>query len=257
MPDLPLPILLYHDVSGTAHGTSPDVFREHMRLLTSRGIAGLGLERFESALVAGALPEEPSVLITFDDGLADFLDEALPILREFDLQATAFLITGAMGQPAGASAPYGATLNWDQARILRDSGRVSLQSHGHTHARWPMTAASNAILADELIESRRILARELELPIDQIRHLAWPWGRCNARFEAIAAEAGFTHQYLVQNGAVTHGNSKLRLPRLCCDGMPLHVFSRWIDILMNPLLSRIATQVSGLIRKRRHGLAYR
>jgi peptidoglycan/xylan/chitin deacetylase (PgdA/CDA1 family) len=256
MKKYPIPLLLYHEIGTSAGATPPSTFRAHMAYLHRKGIVALSLTDFEEALSGRYLPELPSVLITFDDGSRTCLTEALPILEEFDFRAIAFLITDRMrGGDSGLGA-YGNALTWDEARALQASGRFAIQSHSHTHSLWPFDEPGQALVRDELRKSREKLAAELHLSIDQFEHVAWPWGRCNQTFETIADEVGFRYQYLVQRGAVVHTNSKIRLPRLCCDGMSATSFSRWIDSLTATYSAKIANHVFGAARKWRHGLAY-
>jgi hypothetical protein len=184
------------------------------------------------------------------------LTEALPILSEYSFFATAFLISGRMKVAEGVLNPYGDALTWGEARVLRDSGHFSLQSHSHSHSRWPLDTNGQQQVAAELALSHQALVNELGSTQGHFHHLAWPWGRCNAAFEKTALDLGFTYQYLVQKGAVTHAGTKLRLPRLCCDGMPTVTFSRWIDLLTKPYPALAVNCVYGSIRQWRHGLAY-
>ena len=232
------------------------MFREHMRHLAARGICGIPLAEFESVMSAERFLHKPAVLITFDDGSRDCLTDALPVLTEFDHSATAFLITGRMQGSNDGLSPYGNALSWDEARTLQDSGRFALQSHSHSHSRWQFDDAGHMQLAEELRRSRATLASELGGGIDRFCHLAWPWGRCSLVSESTAMDLGYTYQYLVQKGAITHSGATLRLPRLCCDGMPTVNFVRWIDVLTNPFRTYAANRIFGSIRKWRHGLSY-
>jgi peptidoglycan/xylan/chitin deacetylase (PgdA/CDA1 family) len=256
MKSRPLPILLYHNIGTGESATPPNVFREHMQHLHKRAIAGISLTEFESVMTTGNFPDKPAVLITFDDGSRDCLTEALPVLTEFDFHATVFLITGRMQGSEGGLSPYGNALSWDEVRLLQDSGRIALQSHSHTHSRWQFDAAGYSQLSEELRQSRETLASELGGVGSRFCHLAWPWGNCSLMSEYIAKDLGYTYQYLVQKGALTHAGSTMRMPRLCCDGMQTATFVRWIDVLTSPFCAHAANRLYGAIRKWRHGLAY-
>ena len=90
-------ILLYHRV---AEGfpdpwslcVSPKHFREHMAVLAARDVRTL--DTLVDDLGHGRRLRAP--VVTFDDGYADFLAQALPMLREHDIPATLFVTTGAL-----------------------------------------------------------------------------------------------------------------------------------------------------------------
>ena len=87
-------VLTYHRVGANALGfkTVPrDSFRQQMQWVRQRcNVIG------PSELVAHsrrAGHDRPSVLVTFDDGYADFAEDAYPILKEFEIPAANFLST--------------------------------------------------------------------------------------------------------------------------------------------------------------------
>lgn len=252
MTNLAIPVLLYHRIGTGPNSTAPDVFREHMRILYSQGIKVLSLQQFERTLAGELIQDCPSVYITFDDGSRTGLTEALPVLSRFNFNATSFLITGRM---AGNSA-YSDALSWEEVRELQSSGRFSFQSHSHTHSRWERDEAGRVSVRNEFENSRLTLVKELGGSLADYRHLAWPWGRCFPEFEAIGLELGFSFQYLVQKGAVRRAGDRLRLPRLCCDGMSVTAFERWIGILTSKRWSGAVNTIYGSLRGFRHGLAY-
>lgn len=74
---------------------SPHHFDEHLAVLRQWGPV-LPLAEMVRALRAGTLPPRATVL-TFDDGYADNLHAALPLLERNGLPATFFLTTGTLG----------------------------------------------------------------------------------------------------------------------------------------------------------------
>ena len=93
-------ILLYHRVTRLANdrwsiAVTPAHFAEHMDVLRRRATV-LPL----SVLDAPARPNARAakVVVTFDDGYADNLHEALPVLQRFDIPATVFVSTDAVVQ---------------------------------------------------------------------------------------------------------------------------------------------------------------
>jgi peptidoglycan/xylan/chitin deacetylase (PgdA/CDA1 family) len=95
--DSPLIILIYHRVADLRSdpemlAVSPVNFRRQMEFLKRR----FPILRFEEDWTGH---KEPAVVVTFDDGYADNLHEALPILEEVGVPATFFISTGNIGTP--------------------------------------------------------------------------------------------------------------------------------------------------------------
>src|SRR6266480_6947225 len=94
------PILTYHslDDSGSVTSVPPRFFREHMNSLAQRGFAGISLSELIDAWDGvGNLPPRP-VVLTFDDGFANLLEHAAPLLSELRFRATIFVVSGRCGQ---------------------------------------------------------------------------------------------------------------------------------------------------------------
>ncbi len=131
-------ILLYHRVAGAevdpwALAVSPRHFAEHMEVLARRG-RPLGLADLAAGVRDGTRPRRgrrPAVAVTFDDGYADNLFEALPVLERHEIPATVFLASGAIGRDR--------EFWWDElARLLLHPG--------------PLPAALRLAVAGETIE---------------------------------------------------------------------------------------------------------
>lgn len=91
-------VLCYHKVSNIRNdyntiNVTPDNFRCQMEYLKKRyriiPLSDIYKETFEDST--------PNFAITFDDGYSDVFYEALPILEEFNIPATAFITTGNVG----------------------------------------------------------------------------------------------------------------------------------------------------------------
>ena len=93
-------ILLYHRVTELVPdpqllAVRPRHFEEHLEILR-REFHPMGLGAFLHALIAGKVPNR-TVIVTMDDGYADILHEAKPLLERFDVPATVFVTAGYVG----------------------------------------------------------------------------------------------------------------------------------------------------------------
>jgi peptidoglycan/xylan/chitin deacetylase (PgdA/CDA1 family) len=91
-------VLCYHRVNDSGHpffgGVPTRLFREQMRVLRD-GFSVHSLHELVERAATGDVPPN-AVAITFDDGYRDNYTNAYPILREFSLPATIYLVTDAV-----------------------------------------------------------------------------------------------------------------------------------------------------------------
>ncbi len=71
-------------------------FAQHLEVLQTLGIK-TRLQSLVEALRTGAVWQSPAVVITFDDGYADNLYCAKPLLERYAMPATVFIVTGMLG----------------------------------------------------------------------------------------------------------------------------------------------------------------
>ena len=92
-------ILAYHGISlkdehewNNTQYMPPDVLRMRLEQLKKSRCNVLSLDEAIKRLYANDLPDR-AVAITFDDGTADFYQQAFPLLKEFDFPVTLYLTT--------------------------------------------------------------------------------------------------------------------------------------------------------------------
>lgn len=113
-------VLLYHRVADLRRdpqrlAVSPERFSRQLEVLVEHGTP-LTLEDMLRGAVAGTLPPR-AVAVTFDDGYADNLDTAAPLLVRYGVPATVFVATSTLG----ASREFW----WDELeRLLLSPGRL-------------------------------------------------------------------------------------------------------------------------------------
>ena len=165
-------ILIYHRVGGrtpVSVDLPTSLFDEQMAFLAER-CRVLSLTDAADLLEAGEQPGDgqPHVVVTFDDGTADFVDEALPVLERYGVPATYYLATDFIDRQL----PFpddGVALTWDAAKEIVGSGLVDIGSHTHTHALLDRITPSEA--AHELDRSIEIVETHLGVTP---AHFAYP-----------------------------------------------------------------------------------
>ncbi len=140
-PHLPALILMYHRVATVRPDpfglcVSPENFAEQMQVLREHAHP-ISLRGLTESLQSGRIPER-AVAVTFDDGYADNLLDAKPLLVQHDVPATMFITTGYLERPR--------EFWWDEVErhflepgILPD--RLSLSVCGQPHE-WNLANAA-------------------------------------------------------------------------------------------------------------------
>ena len=154
-------ILTYHSVdeTGSVISIGERSFRRHAAWLAEGHVRVVPLEEITS------VPRnEDAVAITFDDGLASFGRVAAPVLLEYGLPVTLFVVTDAVGSSnvwrgrQDPDTPVQPLLDWEQLGALQEAG-VALGAHTCTHPR--LTTLGGDALEREIVASKQRLAREL------------------------------------------------------------------------------------------------
>ena len=94
-------ILMYHRIAEEQFDpwnlcVTPNNFREQLEILGSAPLRVMHLRELAGAVASGRIPRR-SVVITFDDGYLDNLENGRPILERFGLPATVFIASGYIG----------------------------------------------------------------------------------------------------------------------------------------------------------------
>lgn len=192
-----VPILIYHEVVEHLPARDPfrncvsaKVFDAQLRWLRERGYRSTTVERVASAIAGGErLPARP-VVITFDDGYADNMRVAWPLLQRHGFGATVFVVTETIGGYNDFDRDHGMhrsrMLTAEEIRGLARAG-AEVGSHTSTHPAT-LTALGDAALRDELCGSRRLL----EAIVDRaVVTFSYPHSQVDDRVERAVGDAGY------------------------------------------------------------------
>lgn len=171
-----------------AYSLTVNQFREQMEYLSQNGYKTLHLDQLLN--IKAQVPQK-SLVITFDDGWADNYAHVFPLLKNYSLTATIFVISGFVGL-----AKY---MDWRQLREMSEAG-FSIQSHTVNHK--PLASLKNDQLMYELITSKKTIEDHVGTQVD---FLSLPHGVFNRRvleripdagYRAVCtSEPGFSHTY--------------------------------------------------------------
>ncbi len=216
-----LPILCYHNVATAPKDAAfrllyvdPDRFERQLWTLRRLGLRGVstseGIARLHNATSRGC------VVFTFDDGYADTLTTAAPLLKRYGFGATCYVVSGAVGTYNHWDAEYLRERKPLMSREQLDqwlAAGMEVGSHSLSHQRLqelPQEAAGY-----EIAESRAVLRNMLGVPIE---HFAYPFGHFTADIVELVRRAGYSSAVTVVPGAARASDDRLRLPRILVNG---------------------------------------
>ncbi|MFD8393354.1 polysaccharide deacetylase family protein [Streptomyces sp. NPDC059680] len=205
-------IAMYHSVSDHPEDpyditVSPARLDRQLAWLRRRGLRGVSVRELLAARARGE--ERGLVGLTFDDGYADFVTAALPVLGRWQCGATVFVLPGRLDgendwDPLG---PRKHLLGAEGIRRAAAAG-IEIASHGLTHV--DLTQAGPGELHAEVQRSRTVLA---ELIDADVQGFCYPYGRVDAQAQAAVHHAGYGYACAIAP-APAHLAGDFALPRL-------------------------------------------
>ncbi|TCV93358.1 polysaccharide deacetylase [Luteibacter rhizovicinus] len=213
-----VPVLMYHNIARAPRDlqvfrslyVNPGTFARQMWLLHRLGYTGLSM----SAAMPYLRGERQGriVVITLDDGYADNLEAALPILSRYAFSATVYVVSQSIGR-------YN---EWDAARLgirkptmtveeLRrwHEGGMEIGAHTRTHPR--LTSCNDNQLHNEIGGCKADLEDRIGVAVTQF---CYPYGNLDNRVANVVRQAGYVAATTTRRGRATPDMDLWQLPRV-------------------------------------------
>lgn len=213
-----IPILMYHNIARVPQDArvyrslyvSPASFARQMGMLKMFGYRGVSM--------ADAMPylrgekEGRVAVITLDDGYADNLESAMPVLQHHGFTATCYVVSGLIGQynvwdadRLGVRKPM---MSIEQVRAWARGG-MEVGAHTRTHVRLSQCTPQQQ--RDEVQGSKADLEDRLGMRVSQF---CYPYGDHDDRAVEAVREAGYDAATTTQRGRAMVKPDFMRLPRI-------------------------------------------
>ncbi|MBC7741930.1 MAG: polysaccharide deacetylase family protein [Bdellovibrionaceae bacterium] len=204
-----IPILMYHKIPSTEINSQHRIFvlkknfEKHLQFFKWRGFKTLTfseLARFRRGEIDfAAFPKKPLVL-TFDDGYRDNLENASPLLKKYNFRAQLFLLADSginhnewdahSDEPAHEIVSGLERKHWLQSAF-------EIGSHGFSHRKITELSEGEALL--ELKSSKESLEKEFNIPINTF---AFTYGITTAAAADWAFQAGYDYSVNTDSGGL-------------------------------------------------------
>ncbi len=177
-----VPVLMYHSINNGSEGSrlivDPATFKKQMKFLKEHNFNCISLDEYVDNIKNRKKQKRKSVVITFDDGNMDNYVQVFPVLKEFNMPATMFIVTDWVGKEN--------MLDWPQIEELEKSDLIEIGSHSITHGM--LTRMPKAEMLREISQSKQILENALNAPIE---FFCYPTGAHSEFIKEITQLSGY------------------------------------------------------------------
>ena len=230
--DRALRVLMYHKVNDLWPNptTVPtEVFAEQMSLLRKLGYTPVTLDAVRDYYLEGTPLPPGAVLITFDDGYRDNLENALPILREHGFPAVVFVPIGYLDDRRplpheDALRLLGVrneTVDWETLAEL-EAGGLRVESHGIAHR--PLSELEPAEAAREITLSKLRLEERLGREVEAFAFVKGSLADYRPEHASLVQQAGYKLAFSSVTGANGPSTDRFRLRRYNIEPYPARTF---------------------------------
>jgi peptidoglycan/xylan/chitin deacetylase (PgdA/CDA1 family) len=216
-----LRVLMYHKVNDLWPNptTVPTaVFDEQMRLLRELGYTPVTLDAVRDYYLHGTPLPAGAVLITFDDGYRDNLENALPILRRYGYPAVVFVPVGYLDDARplpheDALRVLGVrneTVGWEHLAEL-ERGGIRVESHGIAHR--PLSELDPDEAVREITISKLRLEERLGREVEAFAFVKGSLADYRPEHASLVQQAGYKLAFTSVSGANGPRTDRFRLRR--------------------------------------------
>lgn len=216
-----IPVLNYHEINNDKHSplaVTTDEFTAQMKYLKEHNYNSITPDQLLDYMQKGKpLPDNP-VLITFDDGYADNYTNAYPVLKQYGLNATIFLISHYIG--------WQGYLTWPEINEMQNNN-ITFEGHTYDHPQLSKVKDDNE-LKRQLHDSKIDLQNHLGYQVD---YLAYPYGDYDQHVISLVKEYGYRAAFTVNLGDDAASDDVYTLNRVPVFQIRKHTFFKfWLNL---------------------------
>ena len=193
--------IMYHRFNESKYPSTNiqlDVFKNQLEIIESENIQFIHPKDFGKKINQNK--KERKVLLTIDDGLLSFYQNAWPILRDKKIPFILFVNTREVG-----AFNY---MNWDQILELHKNENVEIGNHSHSHEY--LVEENKEVIKNDILKSINIFETKLGRNSD---FFSYPFGEYSNEFKEIIKGLGFKYAFGQHSGVIDETKDYWELPR--------------------------------------------
>ena len=175
-----------------------DVFKNQLEIIENENIHFIHPNDFGKKINQDK--QKRKVLLTIDDGLLSFYQNAWPILRDKKIPFILFVNTREVG-----AFNY---MTWDQILELHKNENVEIGNHSHSHEY--LVEEKKEVIKNDILKSINIFENKLGKNSD---FFSYPFGEYSNEFKKIIKDLGFKYAFGQHSGVIDETKDYLELPR--------------------------------------------
>jgi peptidoglycan/xylan/chitin deacetylase (PgdA/CDA1 family) len=227
-----LRVLMYHKINDQPENsvTVPvSLFDEQLAQLRELGYTPVSIDAVRDYYISGVPLPRRAVLISFDDGYRDNLENAVPVLQRYGYPAVVFVPIGYLDgswplphdEHLAARGVVNRTLAWSDLGELEAAG-VRIGSHGIGHR--PLADLEVDEAAREITLSKLRLEEALGHPVDAFAYVKGSEAHYRLVHLSLLRQAGYKVAFTSISGANGPATDPLQLHRYNVEPYPERTF---------------------------------
>jgi peptidoglycan/xylan/chitin deacetylase (PgdA/CDA1 family) len=219
--DSTLRVLMYHKINDVAENplsVPVGLFDEQMGLLRDLGYTVVGLEEVLDHYTSGTQLPPRAVLITFDDGYRDNLENAMDVLGRHGYPAVLFVPIGYLDttlplpheERLAQRGIVNRTIDWSDLPDI-ERGGIRVEAHGISHR--PLADLEVDEAAREIVLAKLKLEEALGRPVRAFAYVKGSEAHFKLVHLSLLRQAGYDIAFTSVSGANTPRTDPLRLHR--------------------------------------------
>ena len=219
-----VPILMYHyveyvkdpnDKVRLSLNTTPYILEEEVKTLINGGYTFITNKQLADAIDGKAVLPTSPIMLTFDDGYADFYTDAYPILKRYNAKATEYVISGFLNRQNHLSTA--------QLREIASDGLVEIGAHTVNHVWLKGSSLQNEVY--EVSQSKSTLESLTNIPVVSF---AYPFGAFDNQTAKVVENSGFKSAVSTLPGVDINNDNRFFLFRLRPGGRTGQTLLNWL-----------------------------
>ena len=208
-----VPVLTYHQIRSCPWKArirglyvSPRVLNRQLAELRTAGFSFVDLPAWFAPQNA-----QKSVVLTFDDGYSNVLENAIPILKRHQAPAMLYIVAEMLGKTNVWDTIHGevvgSLMSKEQVREWLDQG-FTIGSHTMTHPHLPAIPGRQAM--QEIDGSRKMLEDTFQVPV---LSFCYPYGEVTPQIVEFVRQAGYQTAVTLDPGVNGNGQDPFLIKR--------------------------------------------